>query len=83
MNNGLHWEIGMLFDCKKDLQLAVKKYCVTEYYKIVNQTNIFSILDANSGKMDITGGYMKVDVRATKCLKLLGSKDNTHVCIYS
>lgn len=26
---------GMLFDCKKDLQMAVKKYCVIEQYKIV------------------------------------------------
>ena len=26
---------GMIFDCKEDLQLAVKKYCVTQYYEIV------------------------------------------------
>ncbi|TYK18931.1 serine/threonine-protein phosphatase 7 long form-like protein [Cucumis melo var. makuwa] len=26
---------GMLFDYKEDLQLAVKKYCVTQHYEIV------------------------------------------------
>ena len=25
----------MLFDCKEDLQLAVKKYCVTQQYEII------------------------------------------------
>ncbi|KAA0054037.1 uncharacterized protein E6C27_scaffold318G001000 [Cucumis melo var. makuwa] len=37
---------GMLFDCKEDLQLAVKKYCVTQHYEIVvveSNQNIWSV----------------------------------------
>uniref|UniRef100_A0A9I9EFI7 Transposase MuDR plant domain-containing protein n=1 Tax=Cucumis melo TaxID=3656 RepID=A0A9I9EFI7_CUCME len=37
---------GMLFDCKKNLQLAVKKYRVTQHYEIVvveSNQNIWSV----------------------------------------
>ena len=72
----------MLFDYKEDLQLDIKKYCVTEHYEIVveSKQNIWYV-GCKQWKEIATGGYMEVGARVTKCLKLLGSKGNTHVCI--